>query len=73
MVGDMTKKADEFQTIFTALQHELAVTKIRCAEVVAKARRTCEHVRRCRAQRNRSTWSPETETVFVTERSGHVH
>jgi hypothetical protein len=69
----MTRKANEFQMIFSALRLELAATKMRCVEVVAKAHRTREHVRRCRARRNRSTWSPEPEPIFVNERSRHVH
>jgi|KBSMisStaDraftv2_1062788.scaffolds.fasta_scaffold179639_2 hypothetical protein len=62
-----------FQTIFAELEIELAATKMCCAEVVVKARRTREHVRRCRGRRNGSKWSPEPEPIFVNERSGHVH
>jgi len=69
----MAKKAIEFQMIFTALEIALAATKMRCAQVVVKARRTREHVQHCRARRNGSTWSPKPEAIFINERSGHVH
>jgi len=69
----MANKAIEFQTIFTELQIELAATKIHCAEVAVKARRTREHVRYCRALRSGSKSSPDPEPIFVNERSGRVH
>jgi hypothetical protein len=63
----------EFQTIFATLQVQLAATKMRCAEVVAKAQDTRDHVQRARARRNRFSWTPEHPPTFVSERSAQVH
>src|SRR5215813_8999403 len=71
--GDVKDKAVAFQTIITELRRELAVTKMRSAQVVANAHRTREHVQRCRALRRGYTWVPENPPTFVNTRSVHVH